>query len=118
MPNLTNARGAALNARRKVFIGNVTLRLIDLSTDATDDYQVVAKVNKWNAKRLNPIDVGSEQTEFTITEDRDATYERLERCQLLLDNRVFKVLARTEPLGPNERVWRFRCEETGDKIIL
>jgi hypothetical protein len=117
MPNLTRARAAALNARRKVFIGSgVSLKLIDLSLDGDEDYIEVATVKDWNAKRLNPIVVGSEQTEFTIAEDGEATEERLARCQVALGNKVFRVLARTEPLGPNEKIWRLRCEQTGDTL--
>lgn len=116
MPNLTRIRAKEMDIRRRVLLGrDLTLELVGFDPDL-NGRAVLGTVSSWYPTILNPLVVGSEQTEFKIAEDEFATPARLRECELAMNGQIYHVVARTEPLGGTEKIWRIRAEPTGERI--
>lgn len=112
--SLIKARAKIDNIRNRVipFGKKDRLHLIDRNT-----YEILAQVNLWSWKRLNPLQKGGAEYQFKITATSE-TKEFLPSCLIAFNGVVHDVPVRNAPESVNGIQWKLQTLPTNEKVEI
>lgn len=107
---LTSAYAAGYRARTKVYRGTVDVKML-LFDPLEGGWEIDDSIRSFQISEPFLQD-GAEVSILEIAEDSKATAIKLATCEFQIDGEFYKVKNRSEPLGANKRLWKFRIERT------